>query len=307
MAVPSVRLHRFALFVVFATLVLLVAGGLVTSTRSGDSVPDWWFLPLSFGQLLPPMVGEVFFEHGHRLLGSTVGLLVLILAIAVTRADERGWMRRLAWAAFAMVVLQGCLGGFRVEKVLWPRAVSVVHACLAQTIFCVLVAIAMYTSRGWHEAKPLTGARAAARWGMAATAVIFLQLVLGALFRHTLVGLWAHAGFAVVVAMVCVGAAIVALGSFGSVQFLARPARALLLTLAVQIGLGVGTWWALANGYKHAIHARRVDLAIVTGHLAVGALLLASALRLALAARRLDRALSEAPTRRRALAEVTAS
>lgn len=300
------RLHRFAVFVAFATLVLLVVGGLVTSTRSGDAVRDWWFLPLSYGKLFPTMVGKVLYEHGHRLVGAAIGLLVLVLAVAVTRTDERRWMKRLGWAAFAMVVLQGCIGGFRVGRIYWPEAVAVVHACLAQSIFCVLVAIAAYTSKGWNEARPLAGARASARWGTAATAVVFLQLVLGAVFRHRLAGLWAHAGFAVVVAMVCVGAAIVALGSFGSVRFVARAARTLLVVLFAQIGLGVATWWALANGYTHSIDAQRLDLAIVTAHLAMGALLLASALRLALSARRLDAGFSEAPTRRRTLAEVHA-
>lgn len=300
------NLHRFAIFVAFSTLVLLVVGGLVTSTRSGDAVRDWWFIPLSYGKLFPTMVGKVLYEHGHRLVGAVIGLLVLGLAIAVSRGDRRPWMRRLAWGAFAMVVLQGCIGGFRVGRIYWPEAVAVVHACLAQTIFCTLVAIATYTSKAWCEARPLTGARTVARWGTAATACVFLQLVLGAVFRHRLAGLWAHAGFAVVVAVVCVGAAIVALGSFDSVRFLARAARTLLVVLFVQIGLGIATWWALANGYTHSIDAQRVDIAIVTAHLAVGALLLASALRLALAARRLDAAFSEAPTRRLALAEVNA-
>ncbi len=297
-------LHRFAVFVAFATLVLLVAGGLVTSTKSGDAVPDWWFLPITFHQVLPEGLAKFWIELGHRIVGATIGLLVLGLAIAVGRGDDRPWMRRLGWSAFALVVLQGCLGGFRVEQILWPRAVAVIHACLAQAIFCLLVAIAAYTSKGWNDAKPLAGARASARWGTAATAVVFLQLVLGAVFRHTRVGLWAHAGFAVVVAMACLGAVIVALGSFGSVRFLARPAKALLAALLLQLGLGVATWWALANGYTHSIDAQRLDLAIVTGHLAVGALLLASALRLALSARRLDAGFSEAPTRRHDLAGV---
>ncbi len=297
-------LHRFAVFVAAATLALLVAGGLVTSTASGDAVPDWWFAPISFGKLLPPMVGKVFFEHGHRLVGSSIGLLVLALAIAVTWSDPRRWMKRLAWAAFAMVVFQGCLGGFRVERIWSPKAVAIVHACVAQAIFCVLVAIAAYTSQAWNEARPLAGAASVARWGTAATCVVFLQLVLGAVFRHPRIGLWAHAGFAGVVAVVAIGAAIVALGAFRGVRLVARPAKVLLGVLALQIGLGVATWWALANGYTHSIDAQRIDVAIVTGHLAVGAMLLASAVWLAVSGRRLAWApASDSPTRRLVPAE----
>src|SRR5260221_2958411 len=103
--------HRFAMVTAGATLVLIFVGALVTSTGSGLAVPDW---PLSFGQVFPPMVGGVFFEHGHRLVAATVGLLTMVLAAWFHRAESRAWVRRTALAAALAVVAQGLLGGLTV-------------------------------------------------------------------------------------------------------------------------------------------------------------------------------------------------
>jgi cytochrome c oxidase assembly protein subunit 15 len=177
--------HRFSLLLVAATLVLIFVGGLVTSTGSGLSVPDW---PLSYGMVMPPMVGGVFYEHGHRMVASTVGFLTLVLAVWTARAERRTGVRRLAWAALAAVVAQGVLGGLTVIFLL-PTPISVTHACLAQAFFCMTIALAYATSREWAEpaaAEDLHGLRAAAA---AATAVVFMQLVLGAIMRHIGAGL----------------------------------------------------------------------------------------------------------------------
>src|SRR5688572_5381252 len=82
----SRALHRFAVLTAASTLALIVAGGLVTSTESGLSVPDW---PLSYGKLMPPMVGGVFYEHGHRMVATAVGVLTVILAIWLGRSERR--------------------------------------------------------------------------------------------------------------------------------------------------------------------------------------------------------------------------
>src|ERR1700730_4331426 len=117
-------LHRFAVGTACATLVLIVAGGLVTSTESGLSVPDW---PLSYGRLMPPMVGGVFYEHGHRMVATAVGLLTVVLAIWRRRPAPRAWVRRLGCAALAAVLAQVGLGGLTVIFLL-PTAISVAHA-----------------------------------------------------------------------------------------------------------------------------------------------------------------------------------
>src|SRR5687767_5859274 len=127
----SRALHRYAIVTAVATLLLIVAGGLVTSTESGLSVPDW---PLSYGRLMPPMVGGVFYEHGHRMVATAVGLLTVVLAVWLARREPRPWVRRLGWLALAAVVAQGLLGGLTVIYLL-PTAISVAHACLAQAFF----------------------------------------------------------------------------------------------------------------------------------------------------------------------------
>src|SRR6185295_9097080 len=176
----SRALHRFAVATAVATLALIVAGGLVTSTESGLSVPDW---PLSYGRLMPPMVGGVFYEHGHRMVATTVGILTIILAAWLSRREPRAWVRRLGYGALAAVVAQGVLGGLTVIFLL-PTAVSVAHACLAQTFFCLVVAIAVVTSPRWRDAEK-SRPGAVTRIGVATVALIFLQLMVGAVMRHT--------------------------------------------------------------------------------------------------------------------------
>src|SRR5947207_4121313 len=105
--------HRFAKVVVGCTVLLMLAGSLVTSTGSGLSVPDW---PTSYGWSMftfpmRGMVGGIFYEHGHRLIASGVGFLTVILSIWIWRAEPRRWVRMLGFAALGAVILQGVLGG----------------------------------------------------------------------------------------------------------------------------------------------------------------------------------------------------
>ena len=141
-----VWVHRFAVVTAGATLVLIFVGALVTSTGSGLAVPDW---PLSFGQVFPPMVGGVLFEHGHRLVAAFVGVLTVTLMVLLTRWEPRAWVRWLARGAALAVVLQGALGGVTVLLRL-PLAVSVTHACLAQAFLCLVITLAVCTSPGWQ-------------------------------------------------------------------------------------------------------------------------------------------------------------
>ena len=142
-------LHLFAALVAAATGILIFAGGLVTSTESGLSVPDW---PNTYGYFmfffpLDKMVGGIRFEHTHRLIASTVGLLILVLAAWLWRAEPRLWVRRLGYIALVAVIIQGILGGI---TVLWylPDPISIAHASLAQIVFCLTMTIAVVTSLG---------------------------------------------------------------------------------------------------------------------------------------------------------------
>lgn len=173
-------------FTACSTLLLIFAGGMVTSTDSGLAVPDW---PLSYGMLMPPMVGGIFYEHGHRMIASFVGLLTLIQAVWIFAAEPRPWVRKLALGALAAVMTQGLLGGLTVLYLL-PTPVSVAHACLAQTFFGLSLWLAWACSPGWDAAPEGPAATPPAiRAPLVCMAAIWLQLLLGALMRHTGAGL----------------------------------------------------------------------------------------------------------------------
>jgi cytochrome c oxidase assembly protein subunit 15 len=233
----NVGLHRFAVITASATLLLIVAGGLVTSTESGLSVPDW---PTTYGQNmftfpLSKWVGGIRFEHSHRLIAAAVGMLTVFLAIWLARREERRWVRRLGWLAAGAVVAQGLLGGLTVLLLL-PPAVSVAHACLAQTFFCLVVTLAVVTSPRWKERAPVS-LRAAfavnpvARIAAAAAALVYLQLLVGAIMRH------AKAGLAIPDFPLALGRVVPPLDSFPvAIHFAHRVGG---LTIAVLVGVCV--------------------------------------------------------------------
>jgi cytochrome c oxidase assembly protein subunit 15 len=275
--------HRFSLLLVASTLFLIFAGGLVTSTGSGLAVPDW---PLSYGMLMPPMVGGIFYEHGHRMVATAVGLLTLVSAVWTARAERRAGVRRLAWGALAAVMAQGALGGLTVIFLL-PTPISVSHACLAQAFFCATIALAYVTSREWHRATSADDVHRLRGAAAAATAVVFLQLLVGAVMRHTGAGLavpdfprmfgrWLPpldliANGQVAVHLAHRGGALLVLAAVLRLVLRARRAgeghvgRAAWLALAlvlVQMGLGALTVWTA----KAVVPA--------TAHVATGAALL---------------------------------
>ena len=179
-------LNRFAWFTVAATLMLICSGGMVTSKNAGLAVPDW---PTTFGYnmfLFPASkwVGGILFEHTHRLIASTVGLLTLILAGWLWRTEPRRWVRLLGLTAVAAVILQGVLGGIRVT--LLKDEIGIFHACLAQAFLGLLVVIALVSSPTWVQANFLTSADAQKlrALALATTAIIYVQLALGATMRH---------------------------------------------------------------------------------------------------------------------------
>lgn len=168
-----------------STLVLIFVGSLVTSTGSGLAVPDW---PLSYGTLFPPLVGGILYEHSHRMVAAAVGLLVVAQALVFTWREPRLWLRVLAWTAVGAIIVQGTLGGLTVLFLL-PTPISVTHAVLAQSLFLLLLGIAYAQSREWRQRsaqRPAPGVRATVAL---LPAVVFLQLLLGALMRHTDSGL----------------------------------------------------------------------------------------------------------------------
>lgn len=174
-------LHRYAASTAAATFLLLVAGSLVTSTDSGLAVPDW---PLSYGMLFPPMVGGIFYEHGHRLVAGAVALMILGLAVWIARRESRAWIKRLAFFALGGVFVQALLGGLTVLLLLPPQ-ISIAHACLAQTVFCLTACLAWATSPRFKETPALFSSPAVKRSALGLAHLSALQLVLGAVIRHT--------------------------------------------------------------------------------------------------------------------------
>jgi len=182
-------LHVFSIITAVCTFLLIIAGGLVTSTGSGLAVPDW---PLSYGKLMPPMVGGILYEHSHRMIASLVGLLTIVLTAWIWKKESRRWLRILAVLGLLAVVTQGVLGGLTVLFLL-PTPISVGHATLAQTFFCIVASIALFTSRWWLSNHPEI--RIADRKPsllvlcVLTSAAVYIQLILGALMRHTESGL----------------------------------------------------------------------------------------------------------------------
>jgi cytochrome c oxidase assembly protein subunit 15 len=189
----NVWLHRFAVFTACVTFPLIFVGGLVKSHEAGLSVPDW---PTTYGYNmftfpLHWMVGNIFYEHGHRLFASFVGFCILVLALWLWRKESRPWVRKLGWYTLAAVCIQGALGGLTVYLLL-PTWNSTAHAALAQITFCMTVALAMVTSKKWSDevtktASPVTDKLRT--WTLLSIAAIFIQLLLGAVMRHEEAGL----------------------------------------------------------------------------------------------------------------------
>jgi len=274
---PSPWLHRYTVLVAVCTLLLVVAGASVTSHQAGLSVPDW---PLSYGQVMPPMVGGVLWEHGHRMVATFVGMLTVGLAIWLAVAEPRRWMRRLGFVALAAVIVQGVLGGLTVLLLL-PPAVSVSHACLAQLFFSTAVAIAIFTSRGWGAGPQMVedyGKPSLRSLSVVTGALILAQIALGAGFRHGALGILPHVIGAMIVSLAILILAAFVLHQFPQHSTLRRAAKTLLAVTLAQLFLGIETYFARLGAAEKPMPM----LIFTIAHVATGALTLASSVVLAI-------------------------
>jgi cytochrome c oxidase assembly protein subunit 15 len=284
-------LHRFILFTTVCTFLLLIAGALVTSNDAGLSVPTWPFAPTG---ILPRMVGGVRFEYSHRMIAGFVGFLTLVMAAWAWRRESRQWLRWLAMGALLLVVVQAVLGGITVLLGL-PAPISTAHAAAAQLFFCTLVALTVFTGGWWQSDLPLIEetAHPTLRSVASVTAgIIFLQLILGAAFRHNAFGVLPHIfGAGVVTAMIAWTAAIVYC-RYSDVPPLRKAANVLVGLLVLQLLLGVAAYWAVL--YQNQLpQPYPLPVAITVAHVVNGALTLAAAVCLSLAAFRLFGPLGE--------------
>ena len=276
----NVWLHRYAVLWSVCTLFLVVAGGLVTSNDAGLSVPDW---PLSYGKLMPTMEGNVFYEHGHRMVATTVGLLTIGMAIWLVRAERRRWMRNLGWIALAAVIAQGVLGGMTVLFLL-PKPVSIGHACLAQMFFSTTVAMALFTSESWRRGvQPVDdgGAPPLHMLAVAASLCVFLQLALGASARHQAIGILPHIAGALVATGMVLWVTVRVLMYHAGHNALRQSALALLSVTFLQVFLGIAAYMSrLATA--DAPQPMPLMVSFTVAHVAVGALTMAASVVLAL-------------------------
>jgi cytochrome c oxidase assembly protein subunit 15 len=230
--------HRLAVLTAAATCVLIVFGGLVTNTGAALAVPDW---PTTFGHNMfffpwSQMVGGVFYEHSHRLLGALVGLLTLGLAAALW--PRGGRLRALGIVALIAVVAQGVVGGLRV--VLLTDGLALVHGPLAQAFFALVVAIALVTSTPMTRPAPAVDGATRAL-ALASAVVVYVQIVFGALLTHA--GRIDLHLLGAVVVFVLVPMVTARLRRSG--DGVAAPAsRALLVLLVAQLALGLGSYLA---------------------------------------------------------------
>lgn len=292
--------YRFSIVVVIVCVALISWGGLVTSIDAGLAVPDW---PSSFGSYDPLATGfedpanpssrwwhhlPILAEHGHRLLGALVGLLIVVLALWTWRVDPRRWMRQLGFAALGLVILQGILGGLRV---IWVSLdLAVVHALTAQLFFSMLVAMTLFTSRGWLGAASVPPVRPETKrlrgLSIATVAALYVQIILGALLRHP--GAGVHLGFAIVHitgAFVVLGLVLATCSrvrqDFSTNRLLNRAGWIMLGAVVVQLMLGFFAFTVLLFETRLAQRSA-TQVALNSAHLVVGALLLASAVCLML-------------------------
>ena len=266
------------------TFLLIIAGALVTSNDAGLSVPDW---PTSFGSLykIPKLVGGVKFEHTHRMIAQGAGLLTIILAVWTWRAEKRRWMRVLSLAALGTVIAQGILGGLTVLFYL-PPPISSAHAVLAQTFFCIAVAMALFTGRRWVEEQPRVefDQRRPSLFTLTLLSifVLYVQLLLGAMFRHHGMSWWPHVVHAAVVSFVLAWTAVRALTVYPHIEAVRRPAITMLSLVIAQLCLGFTAFLTRVAWGRDALQPELPMVMSTVTHVAVGALLLATAVILAI-------------------------
>jgi cytochrome c oxidase assembly protein subunit 15 len=283
----SVWPHRLAVVLACATFPLLFIGGLVTSKGAGLAVPDW---PTTFGynMLLYPwskMVGNIFYEHSHRLVAAAVGLLTMALTLAFWLRERRHWLRWLGVAALLLVILQGVIGGLRV--VLLENTLAIVHAAFAQAFFALTVSLAIFTSPDWNSEpseKPITDGGRLSRLCALTTGLIYGQAVFGAVLRHTGERVDAHLFFAALVALHVIFILVRVMKFHADRPKLTRPASFLGVLLLLQLMLGVGSYFGKFTSMFGLPTGTLMIL--TTTHLVMGALMLATSLLLTLRAYR---------------------
>lgn len=277
--------HRYAVFVFCWTILLLVAGALVTSNDAALAVPDW---PTSYGTFTPPMYGGIFYEHSHRLIAGALGIFLIIEAVVIWRFEERRWLRWFALAAVGGVIAQAILGGQVVIQLLhyW---LPVLHACFAQIMLGAILSLAVFTSKWWTEEQPAFndhGGISIHTIVIVNAVVTFLQVFLGAGFRHQDMPIWPHIVGAIIVLGVMSWTAAVLRRRFDSSREL-RFGRSLLHAMVgTQLLLGGAAYWSRLVT-QDAPQPMPVMVVLTVVHTVFGALVFATSILVVLLCYRL--------------------
>jgi cytochrome c oxidase assembly protein subunit 15 len=266
-------------FTACAAFVVITAGALVTSNDAGLSVPDW---PTSFGYLvkIPHYFGGgVRYEWSHRMVAGTLGMLTFAIAIWTLLVERRRWLRWLAIGALCTFVTQATLGGMTV-LFFQPPWLSTAHATVAQTFFCIAVAIAIFTGRRWIEEPSRVDfdSRRPSLFTLTLLSIflLYVQLILGGMFRHHGMSWWPHVVHAVLVAFVLSWTAVRAISVYSSIEAVRRSAILMLSLLITQLCLGFTAFLTRVAWGRNAAQPELPMVAATVAHVAVGALLLAT-------------------------------
>jgi len=266
--------HRFSIFVVAWTVLLFVAGALVTSKEAALSVTDW---PKSHGSWVPPLSslqGGDFYEFSHRFVAGGLGIWVLLLAIALFVKENRAWLKWLGAVAVLGVIVQAVLGGQVVIRLLhyW---LPVIHACFAQIVFAAVLGVAMFTSKWWVSERPQledSGTPSMNSIAVLNAVVIYFQVILGAGFRHKEIPIWPHAAGALVVLGVVTWTAVTLRKRFEASPELSRARVLLHAIFGLQFLLGLAAYWSRLST-ADAPQPMPVMVTLTVIHTVVGAIL----------------------------------
>jgi len=268
--------HRFSVFVVYWTVLLFVAGALVTSKDAALSVTDW---PKSHGTWVPPLAalqGGDLFEFSHRVVAGGLGILTLALAVLLWIMEKRSWLRWLGLIAVLGVAVQAILGGQVVIRLLhyW---LPVVHACFAQIVFGAVLAIAVFTSKWWVSERPRLedkGTPSIHSVAILNAAVIYIQVILGAAFRHKEIPIWPHMAGALLVLAMVIWTAVALRKRFPQSREFSRARILLHAIFGTQFLLGLGAYWSRLTTVD-APQPMPVMVTLTVIHTVVGAILFA--------------------------------
>jgi heme A synthase len=234
---------------------------------------------------VPHFVGGVRYEWSHRMVAGTVGMLTLAIAIWTLLVERRRWLRWLAVGALCTFIAQATLGGMTV-LFFQPPWLSTAHATVAQTFFCIAVAIALFTGRKWVEEQPQvefdSRRPSLSTLTLLSIFVLYVQLILGGMFRHHGMSWWPHVLNAVTVSFVLAWTAVRALSVYSKIEAVRRPAIVMLLLLITQLYLGFTAFLTRVTWGRNAAQPELPMVVSTVAHVAVGALLLATTVVLAI-------------------------